>query len=176
MNLDEIQGRNLIKDGRFSSNWKTHWTHFNGKGIARVNADPDYGFYLIMNGEAAVTQTFYTAPLTTAQLTNVEYRLSFQYENYNDGLNSKVIIKTTTGLQDEIDLSGKIPDQPQADWNPLDPYKFGVVEADMDVEVQLHGSSLLGSSGLRITDIDVQLHLAPLRTRCVQVDDRVYVG
>ncbi|MBV6825220.1 hypothetical protein [Pseudomonas sp. PD9R] len=174
MSNDEIRGRNLIIDGRFSSDWKDHWTHFNGKGIARPFVDPVYGFYLMMNGEAAVTQTFDTAVFTTAQLTNAWYRLKFQYENLGDGSNSKVIVRPSTGVEDAIDLSGKIPGRPQAEWNPFEPYEFKVVEADEDITVELHGSSLDGSNGLRITDLDVQLHLAPLVLDWVKVDDRTY--
>lgn len=174
MNEDEIRGRNLILDGRFSSDWRENWTHFNGKGAAKTFADPAYGYYLMMNGEAAVKQTFETAPLTTAQLTKAWYRLSFQYENYGDGGNSKVIVRTGTGVEDPIDLSGKIPEQPQAEWNPFEPYPLTVVAADKHMDIEPHGSSLGGSSGLRITDIDVQLHLAPLELACLEVDERIY--
>ncbi|MGF6087702.1 hypothetical protein [Pseudomonas sp. 18173] len=174
MSNDEIRGRNLIADGRFSSDWKEHWTHFNGKGIARTFADPEYGFYLMINGEAAVTQTFDTAPLTTAQLANAWYRLSFQYENYGEGANSKVVVRSGTGVADSIDLSGKIPDQPLAEWNPFEPYGLTVVAADNDMTFELHGSSLGGSNGLRMTDLDVQLHLAPLELAWAKVDDRTY--
>lgn len=174
MNEDEIRGRNLVVDGRFSSGWKEHWSHFNGKGIARTFSDPVYGFYLMMNGAAAVRQTFDTAPLTTAQLTKASYRLSFQYENYGDGANSKVIVRTSTGVDDEIDLSGKIPEQPQADWNPLEPYQFTVVEDDKHIVIEPHGSALGGSNGLRLTDFDVQLHLAPLVLKSVMLDERSY--
>ncbi|WP_460157669.1 hypothetical protein [Pseudomonas sp. S2_H10] len=174
MNEDEIRGRNLIVDGRFPSSWKEHWSHFNGKGLARTFSDPVYGFYLMMNGEAAVKQTFDTAPLTAAQLTKASYRLRFLYENYGDGANSKVIVRTSTGVEDPIDLSGKIPEHPQAEWNPFEPYQFTVVAADQDVDIELHGSALGGSSGLRITDIDVQLHLAPLELKSVTLDERSY--
>jgi hypothetical protein len=174
MSNNEIRGRNLIVDGRFSSEWREHWTHFNGKGAVRTFTDPDYDNYLIMNGEAAVTQTFDTAPLTTAQLAKAWYRLSFQYENYGDGSNSKVIVRSGTGVEDPIDLSGKIPDRPLAEWNPFEPYQLTVVAADKDMTVELHGSSLSGSSGLRMTDLDVQLHLAPLELAWAKVDDRTY--
>ncbi|TVT79431.1 hypothetical protein [Pseudomonas sp. H3(2019)] len=174
MSEDEIRGRNLITDGRFSSNWKEYWTHFNGNGIARTFADPAYGYYLMMNGEAAVTQTFDTAPLTTAQLTKAWYRLSFQYENYGDGANSKVLLRSGTGKEDPIDLSGKLPDKPLADWNFYEPYTLTVVQDDKDITVELHGSDLGGSSGLRMTDLDIQLHLAPLTLRKIQVDERTY--
>jgi hypothetical protein len=174
MSDDEIRGRNLIVDGRFSSDWKDHWRHFNDKGIARTFTDPDYDNYLMMNGEAAVTQTFDTAPLTTPQLAKAWYRLSFQYENYGDGSNSKVIVRSGTGVEDPIDLSGKFPDRPQAEWNPFAPYPLTVVAADNDMAVELHGSSLGGSSGLRMTNLDVQLHLAPLQLAWAKVDDRTY--
>ncbi|UWF52168.1 hypothetical protein NYP20_14865 [Pseudomonas sp. N3-W] len=174
MSEDEIQGRNLITDNRFSPNWKEHWTLFNGKGIARPFTDPTYDYYLMMNGEAAVTQTFDTAPLTTAQLTNAWYRLSFQYENYGDGANAKVVVRPSTGKDDLIDLSGRIPDKPQADWNFYAPYPLTLVADDKDITVELHGSDLGGSSGLRITDLNVQLHLAPLTLSKLQVDDRTY--
>jgi len=174
MSEEEIRGRNLIVDGRFSD-WRAHWERIGSQGYVAEFEDDEYDYYLMMNGEAAVRQTINTAPLTTAQLMNAWYGLSFQYENFGDGPNAKVIIRPATGEEDEIDLSGKIP-EPQADWNPYLGYEFAVVEADEHVTVELHGSSSGGASGLRITDLDVQLHLAPLRTRCVQVDDRVYVG
>jgi hypothetical protein len=174
MSNDDIRGRNLITDGRFSSDWTVHWPRLNSKGYARPFADPVYGFYLMMNGEAAVTQTFDTAVLTTAQLTKAWYRLSFQYENYGDGSNSKMIVRPATGVEIDIDLSGKIPDRPLAEWNHFEPFPLQVVEADNDITVELHGSSSTGSSGLRMTDVDVQLHLAPLELAWVKVDDRTY--
>ena len=175
MSEEEIRGRTLIVDGRFSD-WRAHWDRIGEKGYIAPYQDDDYGMYLMLQEEAAVRQTFKTAPLTGAQLTNAWYRLNFQYENYGDGPGSKVIIRPATGDEDTIDLSGIIPEQPQADWNPYLRHWFIVVEADEEVTVELHGTSKGDANGLRITDLDVQLHLAPLRTRRVQVDDRVYVG
>lgn len=175
MNEDEIPGRDLITDGRFPPDWKEHWTHFNGKGIARPYTDPDYGYYLLMNGEAAVSQTFKAAPFTPAQLEKARYRLSFQYENHGDGSNAKVVIKTSNGSEDTINLSGKIFDKPMADWNRYEPYTFTTVTStDKDITIELHGSNLTGVSGLRITDLNIQLHLDSLKLSKIQVDNRVY--
>lgn len=174
MNEDEIRGRNLIVDGRFSSDWTEHWTRVNEKGMARTFADPVYGFYLMMNEESAVKQTFDTAPLTAAQLTKACYKLSFQYENLGEGANSKVIVRPSSGVEDPIDLSGKFPEQPQADWNPFVPYQLTVEAADQHIDIEPHGSALEGSNGLRLTDFDVQLHLAPLVLKSVTLDERSY--
>ena len=173
MSTDEIKGRNLIIEGEFPPTWKAHWEHFNGTGNAR-NFYDGQKTYLMMNGYAAVIQTVNTALLTTAQMINAQYRLSFQYENLGGGSNSKVVVKPSEGNVDSIDLSGKLPVHPEADWNPFTPYNLTVVAEDKNLAFELHGSALGGSVGLRITDFDVQLHLTPLTLSKLEVDDRVY--
>lgn len=176
MSDDEIRGRNFILHGRFSSGWNTPWKH-NGTGAARTFADPDYGNYLMMNGRAIVAQVFDTAVFTDAQMEGATYRIAFQYENLGEGGNSKTLIKTGTGKQIPIDLSGKPPSKPLADWNPFESFAINdVVAADKTIDVELHGSDLGGSQGLRITDVDVQLHLVPLQLERIQLDDKVYEG
>ena len=174
MTDEEIKGRNLVQRGRFPSDWKTFWTH-DGVGNAVVSTDPLYDYYLMMNRLAKVTQVIETPVFTPAQMTGVVFRIAFVYENYHDGGNSKVVLTTTSGKVTPIDLSGKIPEQPQADWNPF-PYLTieGMTSADRDLTVDLHGSDLAGSSGLRITDIDVDVRLVPLVLEKIQLDDRVY--
>lgn len=173
MNEDEIPGLNFIKAGRFPSAWKDSWTH--AGGFARTLADPDYGYYLLMNDKAVVTQIFQTADFTAAQLEKAWYGLSFQYENYGDGSNSKVIIITGDGLEQPIDLSGKIPDKPMADWNYFPPYPLTNIIADYEIiTIELHGSDLKESSGLRMTDVNIQLHIEPLKLSRLQVDEVPY--
>lgn len=174
MSDEEIRGRNFVLAGLFPSNWKTHWTH-NGEGAAVINTDPEYGHYLMMNGKAIVTQAFDTAVFTERQMEGATYRIAFQYENYGDKAGAKVVIKTGTGKEHSIDLSGKTPDRPLADWNPFPSYAMeDVVAADKNITLDLQGPVEKGSSGLRITDIDVQLHLVPLQLKHIQLDDRVY--
>ena len=176
MSNDEIRGRNFILHGRFPSDWKTPWKQI-GPGNARTFADPDYGNYLMMNLKAIVAQTFDTAVFTDAQMEGATYRIAFQYENYGDGGNSKVLVKTGTGKQIPIDLSGQPPSKPLADWNPFESFAINdVVAADKTIDVELHGSDSSGSAGLRITDVDVQLHLVPLRLERIQLDGKVYEG
>lgn len=174
MSTDEIKGRNLITAGRFPSDWMEYWTRVHTDGNVRTFADEEYGNYLIMNGNSAVIQTVNTAPLTTAQMINAQYRLSFLYENLGGGSNSKVVVKPSEGNVDSIDLSGKLPVHPEADWNPFTPYNLTVVAEDKNLAFELHGSDSGGSDGLRITDLDVQLHLTPLTLSKLEVDDRVY--
>ncbi|RON02005.1 hypothetical protein BK659_26210 [Pseudomonas brassicacearum] len=174
MSTDEIKGRNLITAGRFPSDWTEYWPRLLTGGNARTFADDYYGYYLIMNGNAAVIQTVNTAPLTTAQMINAQYRLSFQYQNFGGGSNSKVVVRPSTGREDPIDLSGKLPVHPEADWNPFTPYDLTVVAEDENLAFELHGSDMADANGLRITDFDVQLHLTPLTLSKLEVDDRVY--
>ena len=176
MSDDEIRGRNFILHGRFPAGWNTPWKH-NGTGYARTYSDEVYGNYLMMNGSAIVTQAFNTAVFTDAQMEGATYRIAFQYENYGEGGNSKVIVKTEAGKQIPIDLSGKPPSKPLADWNPFESFAINdVVAADKTIDVELHGSDSGGSAGLRITDVDVQLHLVPLRLERIQLDGKVYEG
>jgi hypothetical protein len=174
MNEDEIRGRNLIEDGRFPSTWKKHWNHFNGKGNPVTNNDPTYGQYLLLNEQAAVAQVVNTVLFSPAQMPNATYKLSFQYENYGNDANAKVAVITSNGVEDSIDLSGKAPAHPQADWSAFTPYAFAVVATDENLRFELHGSEGRESRGLRITDLNVQLHLAPLTLNRLQVDDRTY--
>ncbi|MEZ1315455.1 hypothetical protein QIW53_05505 [Pseudomonas fluorescens] len=174
MSEDEVKGRNLILRGRFPSDWKTSWTH-DGVGSVAIATDPGYGYYLMMNRLAKVTQVIDAPVFTAAQMTGVTYRIAFVYENWGDGANSKVVLTTGSGKVTPIDLSGKIPEQPDAEWNPY-PY-FTIKDmsaADRDLTVDLHGSDKSGSSALRITDIDVDVRLVPLVLEKIQLDDRVY--
>lgn len=174
MSNDEIRGCNFVQHGRFPGGWETHWTH-DGQGNVRNFTDPEYGNYLMMNERAIVHQTFYTAVFTERQMEGATYKIAFQYENLGEGGNSKVIVRTAGGKDLPIDLSVKNPDQPLADWNHYSPNAFEiVVAADENITLELHGSDLSGSSGLRMTDVDVQLHLIPLQLKHIQLDDRVY--
>jgi hypothetical protein len=174
MSEDEIQGRNLIKDGRFPATWKSNWAH-DGVGNAVPFGDPVFGSYLTMNRKAGVSQAFDTAIFTEEQLKGASYRISFQYENYGEGDNAGVEIETDSGIVDFIDLSGKKTRQPLADWNLYPSYGIrDVVAADEKIALKLQGSDLGGSSGLRMTDIRVDLHLVPLKLTGLKVDDRHY--
>ena len=174
MSEDEIQGRNLIKDGRFPATWKSHWAH-DGVGNAVSFEDPFFGNYLTMNRKAGVSQAFETAIFTEEQLKGASYKISFQYENFGDGDNAGVEIKTVSGENDFIDLSGKKTRQPLADWNLYPSYGIrDVVAADENIALKLQGSDLGGSSGLRMTGIRVDLHLVPLKLTGLKVDDRHY--
>lgn len=174
MSEDEIQGRNLVKDGRFPTTWRSHWTH-DGVGQAVTRVDSDYGNYLMMNQKAGVSQAFDTATYTEEQLTGASYRISFQYENYGAGGNAGVEIENDSGKRDFIDLSGKKTRQPLADWNHYPSYGIKDVEAaDKKITLRLQGSDLGGSSGLRITDIRMDLHLVPLKLSKLDVDGRSY--
>jgi hypothetical protein len=174
MSEDEIQGRNLVKDGRFPATWKGFWTH-DGVGNVALFGDPVFGNYLTMNRKAGVSQTFNTVNFTEEQLKGASYRVSFQYENYGDGDNAGVEIETGSGKNDFIDLSGKKNRQPLADWNLYPSYGIrDVVVADENIALKLKGSDLGGSSGLRMTDIRVDLHLVPLKLTGLKVDDRHY--
>lgn len=174
MSEDEIQGRNLIKDGRFPATWKSNWRH-DGVGNAVSFGDPVFGNYLTMNQKAGVSQSFNTAIFTEEQLKGANYRISFQYENYGEGDNAGVGIQTESGINDFIDLSGKKTRQPLADWNPYLPYEIkDVAAADKTIALHLKGSDSGGSSGLRMTDISVYLHLKPLKLKSLQVDERFY--
>ncbi|MBV7544984.1 hypothetical protein KW849_01505 [Pseudomonas sp. PDM26] len=176
MSDDEIRGRNFILHGRFSSGWNTPWKH-DGQGAARTFEDPDYGNYLMMNGKAIVAQAFDTAVFTDAQMEGATYRIAFQYENFGEGENSKVLVITGIGKQIPIDLSGKPPSKPLADWNPFESFAIdGVVAADKTIAVEMHGSASSGSSGLRMTDVDVQLHLVPLQLARINLDGKLYEG
>lgn len=174
MSEDEIQGRNLVKDGRFPATWKSNWTH-DLIGNAVAFGDPVFGNYLTMNQKAGVSQSFDTVIFTEEQLKGASYRISFQYENYGDGDNAGVEIETSSGKNDFIDLSGKKTRQPLADWNRYPSYEFrDVVAADENIALKLQGSDLGGSSGLRMTDIRVDLHLVPLKLTSLKVDERFY--
>ena len=170
----EIQGRNLVKDGSFPATWKTHWKH-DGVGGVSVSGDPVFGNYLTMNRNAGVSQSFDSATFTEEQLKGASYRISFQYENYNDGNNAGVEIETASGKNDFIDLSGKKTRQPLADWNPYPSYGIKDVDTvDKTIALRLKGSHLGGSSGLRITNIRVDVHLVQLKLKRIKLDDRYY--
>ncbi|CAI8828296.1 CBM6 domain-containing protein [Pseudomonas sp. IT-P44] len=170
----EIQGRNLIKAHRFPADWKSYWTHDN-VGNVQVRGDPAFGNYLIMNESAGVSQAFDTAIFTEEQLKGASYKISFQYENYGEGNGAGVEIVTGEGKFDFIDLSGKDPRQPLADWRFYPSYGIrDVVAADKNITLQLQGSDVGGSSGLRMTDIRVDLHLEPLKLTNIKVDERDY--
>jgi hypothetical protein len=174
MSEDEIQGRNLVKDGKFPASWKSNWKH-DSVGNAVVFGDPVFGSYLTMNLNAGVSQSFDTATFTEEQLKGASYKISFQYENFNDGNNAGVRITTGSGIDDFIDLSGKKTRQPLADWNLYPSYGIrDVVAADKNIALKLQGSDLGGSSGLRMTDIRVDLHLDPLKLISLKVDERFY--
>ena len=173
MSDEEIRGRNFVLEGQFSPDWDKYWTH-NGTGFAVTNED-DQGPYLLMNQKAMVSQLFDTVVFTERQMAGATYRIAFRYENYGEGPGAGVVIRTSSGKAQPIDLSGRIPEKPLADWNPFPSYAIDdVVAADTDITLELQGPDIGGSSGLRITDIDVQLHLVPLQLTRIQLDDRVY--
>lgn len=174
MSEDEIQGRNLVKDGRFPASWESNWTH-DGVGNVVTREDDVYGRYIMMNQTARVSQVLDTARFTEEQLKGASYRISFQYENYNDGANAGVEIEIGSGKKDFIDLSGQKTRQPLADWNHYPFYGIkDVVVADENITLRLRGSALGGSSGLRMTDIRVDLHLVPLEVKGIKLDGRYY--
>ena len=174
MSEDEIQGRNLVKDGRFPTGWDSNWTP-DGVGQAVTREDSDYGSYLMMNRTARVSQVFDTAIFTEDQLKGANYRISFQYENYGEGANAGVEIENGSGKKDFIDLSGKRTKQPLADWNHYPSYGIKeVVVADENITLRLRGPDSGGSTGLRITDIRVDLDLVPLKLSKLDVDGRSY--
>ncbi|MEB0224536.1 hypothetical protein [Pseudomonas sp. 10S4] len=177
MNEDEIRGRNLITDGRFSDNWSKNWPRLNNDGFVATYGDPGYGQYLALVIKATVGQTFETVNLTARQFEGATYKINFVYENYLSGAGSKVILKTSSGTVDEIDLSGrKVSEDTLADWNEFYDYPIAkAVADDRTISVELLGPSEQSESrALRITDIDVQLHLVPLKLASLQVDDRSY--
>ncbi len=174
MSEDEIRGRNLIVRGDFSDGWDDVWERVGEQGHVGRYEETGIGYYVMMNQSSVIKQTFDTARLSSAQLTQAQYRLSFKYENSGDGTNSKVIIRTASGVVDPIDLSGKPPEQPQAAWNNFEPYPFDVVEDDRSIDIEPHGSALGGGAGLRLKGFDVQLHLPPLVLKSVTLDERSY--
>jgi len=174
MSNEEIQGRNLISHGRFSAGWDTHWKH-NGQGAARTFTDPAYGNYLMMNRLAEVVQVVALPVFTQEQMQGVKHRIGLAYENHGDGPDSKIVVTTSSGKEFTIDLSGKPPGGTLADWNLYPLKELDVVEqTDLDVSVKLCGPNLGGSSGLRISDVVVDVRLAPLVLTNIQLDDRVY--
>jgi hypothetical protein len=179
MSEDEVKGRNLIAYGRFSPGWNDDeddhaWKH-DGVGEVGTFTDPEFGYFLMMNKLATVTQRVEAPVFTAAQMAGVTWRIAFMYENFGNGGNSKVVLRTTSGKQTPIDLSGKPPEQPQADWAHFAYFDIKeMTAADTDLTVALHGSDSIGSSGLRITDIDVDVRLVPLVLEKIQLDDRVY--
>jgi hypothetical protein len=177
MNEDEIRGRNLITDGRFSESWKDYWPRLNNDGFVATYVDPDYGQYLALVMKATVGQTFETVILTARQFEGATYKINFVYENYLAGVGSKVILKTSSGTVDDIDLSGrKVSEETLAAWNEFYDYPIAkAVADDRAISVELLGPSEVSETKvLRITDIDVQLHLVPLKLANLQVDDRSY--
>ena len=168
---EPIPGRDLIQYGRFSANWNTVWTH-DGTGAAVTVSDPTYGAFLMTNGLAEVTQDISLPDFTEAQMPRVTPRVAFQYENYNEGPGAGVLITTSKGVEFSIDLSGKTT---KANWNP---YPFnaikGVTAADTSLGATVKAPDISGSSGLRITDIKVDLLLVPLKLNAIQLDEKVY--
>ncbi|PTR29405.1 hypothetical protein [Pseudomonas sp. GV085] len=174
MSDDEIKGRNLILRGNFPADWKNSWTH-DGVGNAVIQKDESVGNYVAMNSRAKVEQKMATPTFSESQMTGVAYRIAFMYENYLDGENSKVVVITSKGKESIIDLSGRIANQPLADWNYYDLNKLDDFEAgDTDFTVQLHGSSKAGTAALRMVNVEVDVKLVPLALKTIQLDDRVY--
>ncbi|KAL0630322.1 hypothetical protein Q9L58_010830 [Maublancomyces gigas] len=177
MNEDEIPGRNLITDGRFSDRWRDHWKRLNSDGDVSTFTDPDYGQYLALAMKALVGQTFNTADLTEQQLTGATYKINFVYENYGSGAGSTVYLKTSGGAVEPINLSGlKASEETLADWNTYYDHSFAkVVANDSNISVELLGpAETSDTKQLRITDINVQLHFVPLKLARLQVDERLY--
>ncbi|CAI8871963.1 DUF642 domain-containing protein [Pseudomonas sp. IT-196MI5] len=174
MNDDDIKGRNFILRGNFPADWKSSWTH-DGVGYAVIQKDESVGDYLAMNSLAKVEQKMDTATFSESQMTGVKYRIAFMYENYLDGENSKVVVITSKGKEFPIDLSGKIADQPLADWNHYDLNQMDIFEAgDTDFTVELHGSKKAGTAALRMANVEVDVKLDPLALKTIQLDGRVY--
>ncbi len=172
MSDELIQGRNLIRHGRFPAEWKDAWTP-NGVGNARPNTDAVYGAYLMMNALAEVTQVIPLPTFTEAQMEGVILRTRFMYENYNEGPGAGVLFKTSAGVEFSIDLSGK--KNPFAEWNEYVWANLpGVTAADTNLEMTLKAPDIGGSGGLRITDVEVDLLLVPLRLETIQLDGRIY--
>ncbi|MDQ3200921.1 MAG: hypothetical protein M3Q94_01935 [Pseudomonadota bacterium] len=173
MSDEEIEGRNFVLEGNFSPDWKTHWTH-NEKGTVAINQDA-LGSYLLMNQKAMVTQLFDTTVFTERQMEGATYKIAFRYENLGGGADAGVLIRTSTGKEHWINLSGITPEMPLANWNDYPSYSIdSVVADDKNITLELQAPDVTGSSGLCITDIEVQLHLVPLQLKSIQIDDRVY--
>ncbi len=183
MNEYEIEGRNLVLFGTFSTGWDDEWEHFNSLGTTQPLNDGALTF-LRLNGFAAIRQTFDTADFTAEQLKSALYRLSFKYDNNGDGLNSRLVIIPSTGKEQPIDLSGKksvadstglvLEEEPLADWKPYLNEPVEVLLADKNITLQVHGSDKVGVAGLFVTSINAQLHLAPLKLIRIQIDERTY--
>ena len=174
MNDDEIKGRNLILRGNFPADWKNFWTH-DGVGNAVIQKDESVGDYLAMNSLAKVEQKMATPTFSESQMAGVAYWIAFMYENYLDGKNSKVVVITSNGKESNIDLTGKIADQPLADWIHYKPKHLDDLEAgDTDFTVELHGSSKAGTAALRMVNVEVDVKLVPLVLKTIQLDGKVY--
>lgn len=177
MSDDEIEGRNLITDGSFSTDWAKSWTH-DGVGNAVQFADPETT-YLMMNAWAVVTQKVPLPRWTADQMSGVNHLFEFDYENLGEGGNSKVVLQTSGGKTQTLNLSGK-PDAKQlyAEWRPFPEISIDNVDAaTTDLTVVLHGSDHppTSSSGLRITKIEHRVRLAALEVKSLQLDGREYV-
>ncbi|MHC8291009.1 hypothetical protein ACYZUD_30220 [Pseudomonas sp. XS1P51] len=172
MKTEKKRGRNLVLSGRFPDKWGSHWTRIGEQGNWGRYEDLDYGFYLRLNGQAAYSQSVDTVSFTQPQLEQVEYKVSFRYENAGNFPEAKVILKAST--EHEILLSTKKRSDSLASWRDYLDDVFTVVLADSDIGLQIHGATGGGSSGLLTTDFDIQIHLPPLKLKSLKLDQREY--
>jgi len=171
MSDEEIPGRNLVKSSQFEPNWEADWKH-DGVGFAGVFIDETYGYYMHLNASAQVLQKVMVPRFTVAQWPEVKFRLGCQYENVANGKESRIVITTSLGLETIIGLSG-LPGK--AEWNeyPLQ-HLEKMAQEDESLDITLHGPSIGGSGGLRLTAITCDVLIPPLRVKQLKLDNKEY--
>ncbi|MEX3773520.1 hypothetical protein [Pseudomonas sp. MYb118] len=171
MSDEEIPGRNLVKSSHFEPNWEADWKH-DGTGFAGVYIDDTYGFYMQLNGSAQVLQKVTVPRFTVAQWPEVKFRLGCQYENLANGKESRIVVTTSSSLETIIDLSG-IP--ANAEWNKYPQRHLEkMAQDDESLDITLHGPSIGGSGGLRLTAIICDVLIPPLRVKQLKLDNKEY--
>jgi len=174
MSEGKIRGRNLVKSGRFPDDWESDWKRRGSQGGKLRQTDPKYGHYLLLNGQAVYVQSIAIPSFSTLQFDKVEYRVGFQYENWGDGKLAKVVLKPSNGEEDPIPLSLGENAGTLAEWRPYLEHTTNVLQTDTVIDLEIHGSDKTGSSGLRTTDFDIQIHLLPLKLKSLKLDGRDY--
>lgn len=172
MNEEEIPGVNLVKSSHFSPDWELNWTH-NGVGHAAAFEDDDNGFYYIhLNGSAELDQNVMVPRFTVAQWAEVKFRLGCLYENVAAGKESSIVVTTSAGLETIIDLSGL---SSNANWNEYPKRHLDkMAQDDTSLDITLRGPSIGGSGGLRITAINCDVLIPPLRVKQLKLDNKEY--
>lgn len=176
MYADKIRGRNLVKSGRFPPRWSNEdWKRIVQEGGEGWHESAYYDYFLILNGRRAYSQSINIPCFTVPQFAQVKYLLGFQYENLGEGPEAKVVLKPSNGAEDPIDLSGKkkgIFDDEE--WRPYEKHTVKLLQADTSIDLQIHGPTSGGSSGLRTTDFDLQIDLPELKLKGLTLDKREY--